>query len=111
MNKVCDHTSVGILVFHEKQLLLIDRKKPPFGLAAPAGHVDAHGSESESEETQYLAAAKAELQEEAGLKAKATDLKLVAEGRKDNHCLVTGREINICIHQLLIIFQCDGFFC
>jgi ADP-ribose pyrophosphatase YjhB (NUDIX family) len=71
----CDHTSVGILVYRAGKLLLIERKKPPFGFAPPAGHLDGRS---------YEEAAVAELYEEVGLKA--GKLELVAEGRKENQC-------------------------
>ncbi|MES2226089.1 MAG: NUDIX domain-containing protein [Patescibacteria group bacterium] len=80
----CDHTSVGVLAFREGKLLLIDRKKPPYGLAAPSGHVDDHGAASASEEARYQKAAIDELREETGLTA--TTLTLVLEGRKENPC-------------------------
>jgi len=67
---------VGILVYRGGKLLLIERRKPPFGFAPPAGHVDGRNSFEE--------AAAAELFEEVGLKA--TELRLVAEGRKNNPC-------------------------
>lgn len=76
MSKKCDNTSVGILVWRDGRLLLIEQRKFPFGFAAPAGHVDGHGS--------YEDAACAELSEEVGLTA--TNLRLVYEGRKDNPC-------------------------
>lgn len=82
--KTCDHTSVGVLVFRDGTLLLIDRKRPPFGLAAPAGHVDSHGDSDATEHTRFQQTAKDELQEETGLTA--TRLTLVAEGRKENAC-------------------------
>jgi ADP-ribose pyrophosphatase YjhB (NUDIX family) len=72
----CDHTSVGLLVFDASSLLLIERRKPPFGFAPPAGHVDAHGS--------YEQAASAELYEEVGLSA--VDLDEVLEVTLDNPC-------------------------
>lgn len=74
--KVCDHTSVGMIVRKEDKMLLIERMKFPFGFAPPAGHLDGDLS--------YEVAAKRELEEEVGLKA--TSLKLVFEGRKDNPC-------------------------
>lgn len=75
--KYCDHTSVGILIYNDaNEILLIDRNTFPFHKAPPAGHVDEHGSFEE--------AAIAEAREEVGLKI--TDLKLVAEGRRDNTC-------------------------
>jgi len=57
-------------------LLLIERKKPPFGFAPPAGHVDGDNSFEES--------AQRELKEEVGLDTK--NIKLLIEGRKDNPC-------------------------
>lgn len=80
----CDHTSVGVLVFQDGELLIIDRKRPPLGLAAPAGHVDKHGDPSDSEEKQFEQAAINELEEETGLVA--TSLKLIAEERMENPC-------------------------
>jgi ADP-ribose pyrophosphatase YjhB (NUDIX family) len=77
MAKICDHTSVGMLVWRNDKLLLIERKRPPFGFAPPAGHVDEDGDDFE-------AAAKRELEEEVGLITK--DIELVIEGRKENHC-------------------------
>ncbi|EKE10662.1 MAG: hypothetical protein ACD_15C00217G0010 [uncultured bacterium] len=76
MTKICDHTSVGILVWKEDNLLLIERKKFPFGFAVPAGHVD--GDES------YEKAARRELKEEVGLTSGS--LELLIEGRKENPC-------------------------
>jgi ADP-ribose pyrophosphatase YjhB (NUDIX family) len=76
MPKICDHTSVGMLVSKDGKLLLIERKKPPFGFAPPAGHVDGDISFEES--------ARRELEEEVGLTA--ISIKLLTEGRKDNPC-------------------------
>lgn len=85
MTKVhCDHTSVGVLVFKGDKLLIIDRKRPPLGLAAPAGHVDKHGNPEDSEAKQFEQAARNELEEEVGLTA--TRLTLLAEGQMDNPC-------------------------
>ena len=73
----CDNRSVGMIVRNDKgELLLIERKKEPYGFAPPAGHVDDHGS--------FEDAARVELEEEVGLVAES--LELVAEGRKDNTC-------------------------
>ena len=74
--KICDHKSVGILVWRRGRLLLIERRRPPFGIAPPAGHVDEHVS--------YELAARAELREEVGLQARR--LSLLGEGHKDNPC-------------------------
>lgn len=80
----CDNTSVGILVFQDNKLLLIDRKKPPYGFAAPAGHVDDHGDPEDSEEKRFEYAALEELEEETGLHA--GELTLWAYGRMENPC-------------------------
>ncbi len=53
------HFSAGAVIRRGDKLLLIDRVKPPFGLAGPAGHVD----EGEDPE----AAIRREVQEETGL--------------------------------------------
>ncbi|MBU2592181.1 NUDIX domain-containing protein, partial [Patescibacteria group bacterium] len=58
------------------EILLIERKKPPFGFAPPAGHVDDKGS--------FDNAAKEEVEEEVGLVARK--IRLVTEGRKENPC-------------------------
>lgn len=75
-DKICDHKSVGIIVKKENKILFIERKKPPYGFAPPAGHVDNKGS--------FKNAAKEELEEEVGLTA--TDLTLLLEGKKNNPC-------------------------
>ncbi len=76
MAGICDHTSVGMLVWKEGKILLIERAKFPFGFALPAGHVDGDAS--------FEIAAQRELEEEVGLKVES--LKLIAEGRKENMC-------------------------
>lgn len=76
MSKICDHTSVGMLARKNGKLLLIERRKPPFGFAPPAGHVDGDASFEE--------AARRELKEEVGLMAEK--LGLMIEGRKENKC-------------------------
>jgi ADP-ribose pyrophosphatase YjhB (NUDIX family) len=72
---ICDHKSVGILVRKNDRLLLIERRRPPYGFAPPAGHVDGRQIES---------AAVSELAEEVGLKA--VSLTCVAQGRRQNKC-------------------------
>lgn len=77
MPKICDHKSVGMLVWKNGELLLIERKKPPFGFAPPAGHLDEDGDN-------FKSAAERELREEVGLNAE--NIELVMEGRKENPC-------------------------
>jgi ADP-ribose pyrophosphatase YjhB (NUDIX family) len=76
VNKKCDNKSVGMLIWNGDKLLLIERRKPPFGFAPPAGHVDDFSSEE--------VAARGEVQEEVGLRVES--LNLVTKGRKDNPC-------------------------
>lgn len=71
----CDHTSVGILVWKDSKLLLIERKNFPFGFAPPAGHLDRDS---------YEEAAKRELKEEVGLEA--TKLDSILEEKANNNC-------------------------
>jgi len=56
--------------------LLIERGRPPYGFAPPAGHVDA--------DILFEDAARRELSEEVGLNT--INLKLLIEGRKENPC-------------------------
>lgn len=65
-----------MLVWKDGKLLLVERRKPPFGLAPPSGHV---GDRASFEE-----AARAELKEEVGLEA--LELRLVAQADRDNPC-------------------------
>lgn len=74
--KNCDNKSVGMITKRKGKILLIERKKFPFGFAPPAGHVDDKGS--------FKNAAQEESEEEVGLTPK--NIKLLIEGRKENHC-------------------------
>ncbi|OGM76683.1 hypothetical protein A2210_01515 [Candidatus Woesebacteria bacterium RIFOXYA1_FULL_40_18] len=76
MAKTCDNKSVGMLIWKDGKLLLIERKLFPFGFAPPAGHIDDKGS--------FENAAKEEVQEEVGLNL--IKLKLLTEGKKNNKC-------------------------
>ena len=76
MVKKCDHRSVGMLVWRDGKILLIERKRPPFGFAPPAGHLD--------NDDDYEVAAKRELLEEVGLDT--INIELLTEGKKDNPC-------------------------
>ncbi|MEI8143752.1 MAG: NUDIX domain-containing protein [Candidatus Berkelbacteria bacterium] len=72
----CNNTSVGMIVRYGDKILLIERKKFPFGFAPPAGHVD--------DGEDYAAAAGRELSEEVGVTP--VNLKLLIEGDKNNPC-------------------------
>lgn len=72
----CNNTSVGILVVRDDRLLLIERQRPPYGWAPPAGHVD-------DGET-YAQAGLRELREEVGLTA--SRLFPLHRARYDNQC-------------------------
>lgn len=74
--KTCDHTSVGMFVWKEGKLLLIERARFPAGFAVPAGHVDAN--------TSFEDAARRELREEVGVDVDVVEL--IAEGRRENVC-------------------------
>jgi ADP-ribose pyrophosphatase YjhB (NUDIX family) len=80
MREMCGHKSVGMLVWKEegddRKLLIIERKKFPFGFAPPAGHVEGGSS--------FEAAARRELKEEVGLVSYA--MAKVLSGRKNNPC-------------------------
>jgi ADP-ribose pyrophosphatase YjhB (NUDIX family) len=80
MQKICDNKSVGMLVWRDQKLLLIERARAPFGFAPPAGHLDNDNS--------YEHSAKRELKEEVGLNTKS--IELLIEGRKENKCRRTG---------------------
>jgi ADP-ribose pyrophosphatase YjhB (NUDIX family) len=72
----CNHTSVGIFVYHDDKILMIERRNMPYGIALPAGHVDL-GED-------YTQAAYRELKEEVGLVAK--DMKLLLVTKQENQC-------------------------
>jgi len=78
MTKICDHTSVGILIEDDqKRLLLFQRNTRPWGIAPPAGHaLMEHGS--------WEDAARTEVEEEVGLFV--THLDLLIQGRKPYLC-------------------------
>lgn len=60
MTKVCDNSSVGVVITDDRgRVLLFQRTTPPVGRAPVAGHVDDHGAVEE--------AARAEVAEEVGL--------------------------------------------
>ena len=89
MEVVCDNTSVGVIIQNEKEeVLLLNRAKFPFGLAAPAGHTDEHGGPELT--------AIAEVREEVGLIIAVTSLKKVIEDQKvDRACRRKGGDYHI----------------
>ncbi len=65
-----------MIVRNNEEILIIERKKYPFGFACPAGHIE--------EGENALEAAKRELREEVGLEAK--NLTILLERKKENRC-------------------------
>lgn len=77
----CDHTSVGALIYGEDaSILMIERKKFPYGIAPPAGHCDGDS---------FLDALKKEVKEEVGLDV--VEAVLHWQGKKQNRCRRGGR--------------------
>ena len=79
--KLCPFDSVGLVVTKTSgEVLVLERKKFPLGLALPAGHLDFIGDTKES----FEVAARRELYEETGLRAKT--LKLLVDKIFHNLC-------------------------
>ena len=80
MSEHCDNRSVGVIMTDEAgRVLLVNRAKPPYGWAAPAGHVDSHGGSIET--------AIEEVEEETGLVLARSSLAQILEGyRIDGAC-------------------------
>jgi 8-oxo-dGTP pyrophosphatase MutT (NUDIX family) len=80
MEKFCDNTSVGVVLQNERdEILLLNRQKFPYGWAAPAGHLDEHGTAEQ--------AAVQELEEETGIHISADGLvRAIHNVRKENTC-------------------------
>ncbi len=79
-SKECDNKSVGVIVQDTVgNTLLLSRAKYPFGWAAPAGHIDDHGSPEQ--------AAVNEVHEEVGIILPIGGLIRVVDSRRiDNKC-------------------------
>lgn len=76
MAKVCDNTTVGVVMKNKQgDLLLIERKNWPYGMALPAGHLDGDSAEK---------GAVREIAEEVGLNILSQEL--VFEKKLDNPC-------------------------
>lgn len=79
--ELCPFDSVGLVVKNkQEQILVLERKKIPLGLAFPAGHLEIVDGQKET----FEAAAQRELREETGLTSKK--LHLLLEGTFSNHC-------------------------
>ena len=89
MTVVCDNKSVGVIIINQyDEVLLLERARFPLGLAPPAGHIDEHGSD--------IAAAIAEVQEEAGIVLRPTNLtKKIAHRRVENKCRRVGGDYHV----------------
>lgn len=74
--KACDHNFVGMFIWTNQKLLLIERVRAPFGFTLPGGHVDG--------ELTFEDAARRELKEKIGFDV--VNLEKVIEGRKDTEC-------------------------
>lgn len=74
--KSCDHRSVGLIVYREDKILLIERMKFPVGIAAPAGHLD--------HDLDFVTAGLRELWEETGLIG--SNPKLLLDTTLENPC-------------------------
>lgn len=75
--KTCDNASVGVLIERAGRHLMLERARPPAGIAPAAGHVfDEHSS--------YEDAAAAEVREELGLQV--ISLAAVTGGWRPNRC-------------------------
>ncbi len=84
MEKLCDNTSVGVIVQNNRdEFLLLNRQKFPYGWAAPAGHIDEHGTAEQ--------AATSELAEETGIHIAAEGLtRALHNVRIENVCRRSG---------------------
>lgn len=78
--EACDHKSVGVILENSRnEVLLLERARYPYGLAAPAGHVDGHGG--------FEQTAIEEVWEEVGITLPISALvKIVDNRRIENVC-------------------------
>jgi 8-oxo-dGTP pyrophosphatase MutT (NUDIX family) len=75
--RACDNASAGVLIERAGRYLMLERARPPAGIAPAAGHVfDEHSS--------YADAAAAEVREELGLTV--VSLEAVTGGWRANRC-------------------------
>src|SRR5487761_1087297 len=79
MSKICDHTSVGVIIHDQMgSLALLKRAKFPVGIAPAAGHIDDHGSPEQ--------AARDEVYEELGIKVTDLAKTSISNRRVENKC-------------------------
>jgi 8-oxo-dGTP pyrophosphatase MutT (NUDIX family) len=90
MGDPCNHAVVGVLAVWNGRYLTGLRSKAPVAVAPCAGHVDELAARiptgSRSEEPLFRAAAIRELAEETGLRAQASNLKLVLNRLGGDQC-------------------------
>lgn len=79
MSKICDHTSVGVIIKNGEQFCLIKRENYPVSYAFVAGHLDGDTPE---------AGAKREAQEEVGIHT--AEMRFVYRDLLDNPCKRNG---------------------
>ncbi len=92
----CDNLSVGVIVQHDGDTLLLERARYPWGWAAPAGHVDEHGSLEQT--------AVEEVWEETGLRISVDGLVKVIDGvRMQNECRRPGGD-----HHVWTVFRAEA---
>lgn len=98
MVKECDNLSVGVIIRDlEGKIALLKRAKFPVGIAAPAGHVDDHGSLEQT--------AIQEVQEELGLTIHKSGLhKVIDNLRVENQCRRPGGD-----HHAWTVFETADF--
>lgn len=73
------HCSVGAAIVHDGEVLVLKRRKYPYALTIPAGHLEP------SDESPEKAVVR-EIREEAGLEANPHELEKLFEGRIEDPC-------------------------
>ena len=76
IEKNCDNKMVGMIVWKDKKLLLIQNKNAPFGFGPPTSHVDSNPS--------FEATALQQITAQLGVTA--ANLQLLTEGKKQDSC-------------------------
>jgi len=94
----CDNRSVGVIIANANdEILLLSRARYPYGLAAPAGHIDDHGSSEQ--------AAIDEVREETGLIVPPNSLvKIIGQRLVSNTCRRPGGD-----HHVWDVYQTPTF--